>query len=81
MAKLRHTNGMYKILYLTSGQYMKNSNNEDLTYVTYEEAYESLKHDIETVTKNNGKWNDYNQDISTEGTEIEFNIEEVNERV
>ena len=60
---------------------MKSWINKDLVYDTYEEAYKSLKHDIETVTENTGEWNDYNKEVPTEVTEIEFSIEEINEGV
>ena len=60
---------------------MKSWINKDLVYDTYEEAYKSLKHDIETVNENTGEWNDYNKEVPTEVTEIEFSIEEINEGV
>jgi hypothetical protein len=72
---------MYKILCITSGQYMRSFSGTDLVYISYDDAMESIKNDINWVTKRGGTWNDYNKDISYEVTLEEFEIEEINEKL
>ena len=72
---------MYKILCIPVGQYMKNCAGFDLTYSSKEEALDSLRHDIQAIVRFKSSWNNYNKEFPLKITEIEFEIEEINERV
>jgi hypothetical protein len=60
---------------------MRSFSGTDLVYISYDDAMESIKNDINWVTKRGGTWNDYNKDISYEVTLEEFEIEEINEKL